>query len=102
MKNISRFIRASMQIVFAGFLIAVLGGCVQPGGIQVTCQPVGGSVTAPGCTGNTTFPVPNTFNCTMGNGSNICSNENSPCGPMGRYKCQTVNDGTGICNCSCK
>ena len=101
MKNISRFPRVGMQILFAGFLIAILGGCMEKGAIQVTCPPGGGGVTAPGCTGNTAFPVPNTFNCITGNGSNICSNENNPCGPMNRYKCKTINDGTGVCNCSC-
>lgn len=99
MENISAFRRLGLQIVFAGFLLVIVGGC--KGAVQVNCSPFDSSE-PPGCTGTTIFPVPNSFSCTHTQAySNMCPIENSKCGVMGAFRCKTVNNGSGTCNCSC-
>ncbi len=100
MENISAFRRRGLQIVFAGFLLVLAGGCVEKGAIQLNCS--GTESDPPGCTGTTVFPVPNSFNCTHAQAySNICAIENKTCGLLNKFHCKTVNDGAGTCNCSC-
>ena len=105
MKKIRRFPRVGMQILFVGFLLAMLGGCVSVTCPNGCCGDGGGSDPA-GCTGTTTFSVPNAFNCTHAVAtSNICPStvENiKKCGFLNSGTCKTVNpSGAGNCNCSC-
>jgi len=101
MKKIRRLPRVGMQILFVGFLLAMLGGCVSVSCPNGCCGDGGGSDPA-ACTGTTTFAVPNALSCTHDIAtSNICPTEGlKKCGPFNQGRCRTVNQG-GNCNCQC-